>query len=72
MIVFCLACDRKQILITKFVVQLKNISSNQLFLLQIQQLQLWEKYLEQSKEVKQNWKETENFDNYFCVIVDCC
>ena len=34
-------------------------------------LQSWTKYLEQSKEIKQNLTGTENFDNCFCVIFDC-
>ena len=33
-------------------------------------LQFWTKYLEQSKEVKQNWTEAENFDNCFYKTFD--
>ena len=28
------------------------------------------KYLEQSKEIKQNWTGEENFDNCFCIILE--
>ena len=28
------------------------------------------KYLEQSKEIKQNWTGEENFDNCFCTILE--
>ena len=32
---------------------------------------IWTKYLEQSKEIKQNWATTKVFDTYFCAIFDC-
>ena len=35
------------------------------------QLQSWAEYLEQSKENKQNWTESEISDNCFYVIFDC-
>ena len=35
-------------------------------------LQSWAKYLEQSKEIKQNWAGAENFDNCFFVNFDRC
>ena len=34
------------------------------------QTTLDKKNLEQSKEIKENWTWTENFDNYFCLIFD--
>ena len=33
-------------------------------------LQPRKKYLEQSKEIKQNWTGAENFDNIFCLFFD--
>ena len=35
-------------------------------------LQSWAEYLEQSKENKQHWTESETSDNRFCVIFDRC
>ena len=33
-------------------------------------LQSWTKYLEQSKEIQENWTIIEKFDIYFCVFFD--
>ena len=37
----------------------------------VDELQHWKKYLEQIKEVKQNWTGVENFGNCFLVVFDC-
>ena len=37
----------------------------------VRQLQTWTKYLEKTKDIKQNWTVIENLDNCFYVIFDC-
>ena len=34
-------------------------------------LQLYTKYLQKNKEIKQKWTQAEKFDNYSCVIFEC-
>ena len=61
--------ERKQ-----YFLSLMEKSSNLRKLVQLQrnvEQQSWTKYLEKTKEIQQNWTETENFDNYFCAIFDC-
>ena len=41
------------------------------FSLSVDKLQSQTKYLEQSKEIKQNWTELKNFDMCFCILF-CC
>ena len=38
----------------------------------IDDLQSYAKYLEQTREIQQNWTGQEKFDIYFCVFFDCC
>ena len=61
----------KNILLLKSKLRFEVIKGSERQRLTLLRLQSWTKYLEKSKDTKQNWTGIENFDFCFCVIFDC-